>query len=349
MVATNKKEIPVFFSFDNNYVAQAAVTFFSLLTNAKETVFYSLYVLHRDISLENITKLKEQVQVFNNVSLSFIKISEDFIEVDFKDEDFCTQHLGAKFTVDTLYRCLPTLISEFNKYDKIIYSDVDIVVLQDISDLMDVDLSDNYLGGVKTPDFLKNELKHHDKKIREKYVAGGLWVMNLAKMRADNLIDEILSIIKKPPYRLLWNDQDVINLACRGNVTFISYDYMSIPDWTPMLMEIDYNDLFYPNKSLYSSVHNPRIIHYAGRKPWKDLLTRKSEIWYYWLDQTVFYNQIFPVTNHAVKEANNSVNKKSIMIIKYSLKVLLYGIPLLCLLQTKQKAKRALRKLNELV
>ena len=41
--------IPIFFTFDSNYVTAAAVTFRSMLENADNTYQYRLYVLHAGI------------------------------------------------------------------------------------------------------------------------------------------------------------------------------------------------------------------------------------------------------------------------------------------------------------
>lgn len=51
--------IPIFFTFDNNFVNPAAVAFFSLLNRAKEGVWYEMYVLHHDITSANRKLLTE--------------------------------------------------------------------------------------------------------------------------------------------------------------------------------------------------------------------------------------------------------------------------------------------------
>lgn len=283
------KTIPIFFSFDDNYAAQAAVTFESLLSNAKEGIFYELYVLHTTVSEENQEKLLKLVKNHTNANLTFLNVKGLF-DIEFNDENFATEHAGAKFTVETMYRCLPTFIKEFDKYDKIIYSDVDIVVIDDISDLIDTDLEGKYMAGVRVPKFLDHQFSHLDKKFLGKYVGGGLWVMNLDKMREDNLGAKIIDIIKNPPTRLIWNDQDVINLACDLNVGYFSYRYVSIPCWYDLLKKMDYYDEYYPNKEFYDVVFNPKIIHYAATKPWVDYDCRCSQLWYDWLKKTEYYD-----------------------------------------------------------
>lgn len=280
--------IPIFFSFDNNYVPQAAVTFESLLIHAKEHIFYKLYVIHSGINTSNINALLVQVSRHGNATLDFIDVSGKF-NINFSDKDFCTGHVGSIFTIETLYRCLPMLLPEFNLYDKIIYSDVDIVIVDDISELASIEISNSYIAGIRLPNFLQHQVNHLPTNIQNTYIGGGLWVMNLKKMREDNIGSIILTILKNPPCRLIWNDQDVINLACSPHIEYISYRYCSIPSWRALLNDLNYEDERYPNKAFYDAMYRPKIIHYAAQKPWaKTDRPPLSDIWYYWLSKTSF-------------------------------------------------------------
>lgn len=284
------QKIPIFFSFDNNYVPQAAVTFESLLANAQQDIFYELYVLHTSVSAESQQKLYEQVSKHANAKLTYIDVTRH-TGFSFSQEDFSTNHAGTTFTVETLYRCIPTLIPEFDQYDKIIYSDVDVVIVDNISEVFDIDLKEHYLASFKIPHFLSNQIEHLDAKFQGKYFGGGLWVMNLQQMRKDNLGEKIISIIKNPPCKLIWNDQDVMNLACDLNITYFSYRYVSIPTWLPLLEKRNFFDENYPNSELYDAMYRPKIVHYAGAKPWNDNTILKADLWYYWVSKTVFAEQ----------------------------------------------------------
>lgn len=280
------KTIPIFFSFDNSYVSQAAVTFQSLLTNTKPGVIYNLYVLYSNLSKDNQTKLKLIIKQHPQHNLTFINVSSLF-SFTFDNKNFFTGDQNCTFTKETLYRCLPTLVKEFDNYDRIIYSDVDIVVVDDISDLLEINLTGLYLGAVRVPSFLNHQAKHLGQQFIGKYFGGGLWVMNLKKIRQDHLERKILDIITNPPCRLMWNDQDVMNLACNFKVKYISYQYVSIPCWYETLKKLDFIDQYYPNNELYTAMYSPKIIHYAAFKPW-ETSCRHGEIWYYWLAKTPF-------------------------------------------------------------
>jgi lipopolysaccharide biosynthesis glycosyltransferase len=281
---------PVFFSFDDNYVTQAAVTFESLLTNSKEGDFYDLYVVHEDITPENRVRLVSLVKSHRNACLSFIDSAKIFsgVEIAFTDDNFSTGGGKVVFTKETLFRCLPTLIPDFDRYDTILYSDVDICVVDDISELFGLDLSEHYLAGCRVPKFLEYQTEHLPERFAGRYFAGGLWLMNLNKMRQDNLVEKIIGIIKEPPFRLIWNDQDIMNLACDLKVTYFSYRYISIPIWDKILRKVNYFDEYYPDGELYEAMYRPKIIHYAHAKPWKERCAG-VDLWYYWLNKTNFH------------------------------------------------------------
>ena len=282
-----QERIPIFFTFDNNYAAQCGVTFESLLYNAHKSVFYELYILSDFISEENQNKLHQIVNKYNNATLEIIILNENKISFH---NNFSRQISDTVLTKEALYRCVPTMVEAFDKYDKIIYSDVDIVVMKDISQLYDIDLEDKYLASFKTPAFLSHETEHLEHSIRDQYFGGGLWIMNLKKMREDNLEEKILSITNNQELKLIWNEQDIMNIACDGNVAYFSYEYVSLPHWYYELKDKDYYDEIYKNRELEDAMMRPAIIHYAGYKPWvkRSRPPRTYEIWYYYLRKTPF-------------------------------------------------------------
>lgn len=303
------KKLPIFFSFDDGYVTPAAVALESLLTNAKGGVFYELFVLHLGVSDENQRRLRELVARHGNGHLTFVSALEllGATGVSFDNRSFSLVQGGARFTQETLLRCLPMLVPEFECYDRIIYSDVDICVVDDISELYDLDLGDNYLAGCRIPAFLSDQTAHFPENLRERYVAGGIWMLNLHRLRQDDIGSKVKDLIRNPPFRMIWNDQDVMNLACGGKVTFISYRYCSIPFWKSTLDKSDYYDDRYPAGELREAMFRPKIVHYAHNKPWNGYC-QDGEIWHYWLSRTEFRNSI---------QGHQSAKSASVYLFKY--------------------------------
>ena len=273
--------IPIFFTFDNNYVEPAAVAFYSLLDKAKEDVFYEMYVLHSDISEEKQTLLKKIVDKKGNANLTFID-TKGFLEDFWKNGTFNFKASNSNFTADTIIRCFGAKF--FPQYEKIIYSDVDIIVTDDISEIFDIDLSDKYIAGVKNPfmKWSKDELSHlkpeHYELLHDKYIAGGIWVMNLKKIREDNLEQRMIEVIKDETIIKRWNDQDIVNISCAVKVGYLPLNYISYPYMIELLAKPDFvSD--YTREELYDSIINPKIIHFAADKPWNSN-PKYSNLWW---------------------------------------------------------------------
>lgn len=280
--------IPIFFTFNNDYVEPAAVAFYSLLSKAKVDTFYDMYVVHSDISLEKQELLQNVIRkVAGKGKLTFIKHNNELIS-NWGPESFNLQVAGSKFTADTVVRCFASRF--FPNLDKIIYSDVDVVFTDDISDLIDYDIQGKYMLGVLNP-FMKHskyELSHLSKdnyeRLKDSYIGGGIWVMNLKKIRDDKLEDKMISIINDKSIFKRWNDQDIVNIAMGGgnNVGFIPLNLCSLPYMYDLLQDKNFIS-HYTRDELYNSILSPRIIHFAAIKPWKQE-THYAELWWSYFD-----------------------------------------------------------------
>ncbi|MGL5720916.1 MAG: glycosyltransferase family 8 protein [Brevinema sp.] len=287
------KQHAICFTFDKNYVIPAAVTFKSLLENKLPKAHYHLYVLHGDVTEAQQKQLQDIVAEYQGSTLSFINTAHILADIDYgvnfsKGDGFVT------FTIDTMYRCILDTLPEFNHIDKMLYSDVDIVINDDISELFDLDLKDHYLAGCLIPNFVEHQSSHLDPKFKKRYFGGGIWLLNLNKMRQDKIGQKALDIIKNPPCKLPWNDQDVMNLACDTNFLPLSYRYCSIPAWHADHAEAIRFDEYYPNRELFEAIIYPKITHYAYAKPWVLSTILGAELWYYWLKKTPFSVKDFP-------------------------------------------------------
>ncbi len=275
------KTIPIFFTFDNNYVEPAAVAFYSLLNKAKENVYYEMYVLHSDITEEKQHLLTEIVNKKGNAKLTFTN-TDGFLNEFWDNGTFNFQSSNSTFTADTIIRCFGSKF--FPQYDKIIYSDVDIIVVDDISDVYDIDLTNKYIAGVKNPftKWSEYELSHlkpeHYEMLHDKYLGGGIWVMNLKKIREDNIEQRMIEIVKDESIVKRWNDQDIMNISCGGKVGFLPLNYISYPYMIDLLSNPDFES-DYSREELYDSIINPKIIHFAADKPWNSN-PKYSNLWW---------------------------------------------------------------------
>lgn len=279
------KKIPIVFSFDNNYVVPAAVAFYSLLNKAALSVFYHMFVLHNDITDENQKLLQDIVQKMHNAELHFVHTG-NFLQKEWQTGNYEGHQFKAQFTAQTLLRCFAARL--LPHWDKVIYSDVDVVVMDDISELIDVDLSHSggvYLAGVKNVFSLysPSELSHlnaeHYAMLKNSYIAGGIWVMNLKKIRQDHLEEKMLDIIQNNNICKRWIEQDVMNIACENKTVFLPLNYIAYPYLYHLLKFPEFKSL-YSRDELYDSIISPKIIHYAAVKPWQTEDCDYAPIWW---------------------------------------------------------------------
>lgn len=274
------KYIPIFFSFDDNYVPPAAVAICSLLSKSKPEIFWKMYVLHNNISKENQKMLQDIAYKAGNASLEF-RNTNGFLHKEWTEGAFAGKK-NKQFTPETIVKCFAARF--FPEYDKIIYSDVYVVFMDDISELIDIDLQYVYIAAVKNA-FMKihnkEELGHLSSsnydKLKDSYFVGGIWVLNLKKINEDNLESKMLGIVQDDNIEKRWPDQDIMNIACDNRVVYLSLRYISYPYMLERMTKTGFISHFTIEECVESIVY-PKIIHYAGIKPWNND-PYKKEIW----------------------------------------------------------------------
>lgn len=276
------KHIPILFTFDNNYVVPALVAFNSFLESADESLGnqYEFIIAHTDISEANKKSIEKLVGRYPFCSLRFVNL-EGFLSNEWKSSAFSGENREL-FTKETLYRCFASSI--LPEYDKVLYSDVDVIFKKDISCLWALELKDSYVAGVNLVLFENrhDELEHlkepHLSQLKNNYLAGGIWLLNCKKIREDNLEAVMLKVIHDETIKKVWNDQDVMNIACAGQVEHIPLRFISYAD-IKISLGLFGRVINYPMEEVYELFFDPTIIHYAAFKPWKLHSARLFEWW----------------------------------------------------------------------
>lgn len=266
--------IPIFFTIDNNYVPFLAVALRSMIDNASTKYNYRLHIIQEDVTEENKHKLQELSN--DNFQISFYSIQRSLSDITDRSEN----HLRCDYFTMTIYFRL-FLPEMFPEYDKGIYIDSDIVVPGDISELYNIDISDNYIGAcpdhsvVEVPQiayYMENGIgidKYH-------YINSGVLLMNLKKLREKKLSTRFLTLLKTYHFDCIAPDQDYLNAMCYGNIKYIDNC------WDVM-----------PNKSKKIIHNNPKLIHYnLFDKPWCYDNVQYEEYFWKYAQNTSFYNEL---------------------------------------------------------
>ena len=164
-----KEPIPIAMCLDDNYTLPTIVSMTSMLESVKKDTQYEYYLLvpgdFKDENKQKILSLKEKYESFD---INFINMGDEF-----KDAK-----LGIWGTAAYYRLRLPSVLSQ---YDKCIYFDGDIIVNKDLSELYNIDLGDNYVGGVKDFCIDWERAKILGISNVNKYINSGVLLMNFEK------------------------------------------------------------------------------------------------------------------------------------------------------------------------
>lgn len=267
------KEIPIAIGVDNAYVLPACVVIISLEKNKKPDTEYIYHFFCTeqwdDVSLSQVTRLKA---VFPQIKLNILSVPDQM----FKNARMGL--LGFYSTVATYLRLfLPYFLKDI---DKCIFLDADIVVLGDLQELYNIDITDEYVAGVR--DFRVSTTKVEERKkilqidSMNTYIYGGVLLMNLKKIREDFIIETFINDME---YGYPLEDQDIINKRFYGKIKKIPVKYNLLNRFL-YRGDVLRGDV-YSAKDIQEGVECPVIIHFPGeRKPWLFRMSKGSNEWW---------------------------------------------------------------------
>lgn len=242
-------------TLDSKYLKPLKVMLKSLFINNPQEQF-NIYLIHSSIKKEELIKLEEFIKKDKH-NLNIITIS---------DEYFNDAPLIMHYTKEMYYRLLAFKFLP-NDIDKILYLDPDIIVINEIKDLYDTDVT-NYLYGAAFHDRISikeiNKIRLLPYEIEE-YFNSGVLLMNLDMHRKKINEHDIFTFIEKNKNRLILPDQDVINSLYSKDIKKIDevlynfdpryFGYYKVK--SKGIIDMDY------------IIYNTSIIHYCGKKkPW---------------------------------------------------------------------------------
>ena len=281
--------VPVVFAADDNYAPMLATTILSMLHNANEDRYYDVVILERNITAQHKADLRACIAKFNHVALRFYDVNRAISRYTLSTNN-------AHISIETYYRFIIQDALPF--YSKILYLDCDLIVNGDVAQLYDVDLEHYALAAVRDLDFLGNlnmkdgkRRAYVDKQLHMRdayqYFQAGVLVMNLDRMRSIHTVNEWLTIAQQPGF--IYNDQDILNMECEGEVKFLPYEWNVMHDCAGRVNAIFQHAPADEFKLYQQSRNNPAIVHYAGfDKPWKNPWTDFGAMYWSYAMQTPF-------------------------------------------------------------
>ena len=268
-----KSEIPIFFATDDNYIPFLGVAIYSLAKNSSKENNYKIIILNSGLEKSNIDKIKkyeqENIKIeFTNISLKIHKIEEDL-----------SLRLRDYYSTAIYYRMF--IPSMFPEYDKALYLDSDIVILDDIAKLYSKNIGNNLVAAITDDVVNGNEHFKRYSKITlgiepERYFNSGILLMNLKEFRDSDIESKFLHILTKFNFDTIAPDQDYLNFLCKDRVYYVQKGWDKMP-----FVDENFDE------------QNLHLLHFnMFQKPWYySNVPYEKHFWEY-AKKTEFYNKI---------------------------------------------------------
>lgn len=283
-------EIAICFSANSDFVPYTAVMIRSIIDHSDKNKNYDITVLYTELQQQLQDMLFSLEVGHRNIKIRTFDVSDYISGFDFFTESIYTK---SKYSKEVYFRLLiPTLMPS---YDKVIYLDGDMIAFDDVSLLMNCDISGYLLAACR--DYAGTAHCYTEGDDRRAYRADELGIKNI-----DDYIISGTLIFNIPEFNKLFDahrlmeisasrvwrqhDQDVLNKICEERI------YILGGEWNYLFGNTLIKNL---PPHLYSeyleSEKNIKIVHFAGeRKPTRNKPVKFSEEFWSIAKRTPFYD-----------------------------------------------------------
>ena len=291
--------IPIVIRINDYYAPYFTVLLQSIIDNAYEKNNYDIIVLEHTVTKENKRIISEILQGKNNISVRYFNpeyLLEDVI-IPFKTELDSIEPYYSIF--------IPWLLPN---YDKVLIIDCDIILLGDIAEIYNQDISDYLAGACKDimhlgmyninengyVDYVTKELKLQKP---YEYINTKIMLLNTDKIRNSFNIKDIFNKVKTNKYNEL--EQDLFNNLLNGKVKYFDYKYSIISEVDTFVnSRIEYAPKK-ENNAYRKAQANPFVINFNNYpKPWSNPNIPYAYKWWEIARKTPFYEMILYRMTH---------------------------------------------------
>ena len=238
------EKISVAFCIDENLVEKIGTLIYSISENTSS--FVNAYITYDNLSEKSLARLAMLNKIIPTVDIRLLKVPEG--------QQKRLSKISLKNTwlpITTYYRYV--LADVLKDVDRIIYLDVDTLVLGDLTELWKIDLEGNFFGIARDPliaGYATLAQKFVDK--RNIYANAGVLLMDLKLFRKYNMGNKLIDFTVNTVDYCRYGDQDVLNYYFIGAYKILD------SEWNCGIKLVD--DI---------AEEDVKIVHFFGPgKPW---------------------------------------------------------------------------------
>lgn len=286
--------VTIHLSTDDEYALYCGVTLYSIIHHASLERHYDIVIVTDSLTPENRDLLVGMSRGHENISIRIVSLT-NVEEMGFRGR--------GRFSDAAWFRiAIPEL---FQRYEKVLYLDVDLVILTDVAELYDNELGECQIAACHDYGLMYLDLLHHEDGYFAKllgvpdpimyYFNSGVLLYNIRECRKGEVFQCSLKEIASQSFMYL--DQDVLNKVCFGRVHYLdaAWNYTC-----PVPEELVPPGLYGAHAQAQK---NPKIVHYVTKKkPWCRAAFKEGYRWWYYARMTPFYDKML-YRYHAQVEA----------------------------------------------
>lgn len=241
-------DMHIVMSFDSKFLLPAITTIYTLfLFNCNCHV----HILYNDLKQNEMTVVERLTRLARGGTN---KIEWHYVTNDLQDKIHF--NLG-RYSINILYKFLAYKILD-ESIERCLWLDSDLMIRGNVRDLYEVDMSDEYYfaSALESSEYEDTALG----KNRE-YTNIGVLLMNLKKIRSDDMIDKFWSLLFSPDFNYPTLEQDAMNIVFRYKIYLVKQEIWNsfpISDFSGV-PEIEFDKI----------VDRTRIVHWlSAQKAW---------------------------------------------------------------------------------
>ena len=265
---------------DANYMDFTRVAINSAKENKCPGSVYNFYVMTLDVPASDETALKALAG--DNVSVTVLPQKEvDLFYI--RDTHVSKTSLLKYYIADAL----PEL-------DKVLYMDSDVMVLHDLNQLYQTDISGQYLAAVKDPSWFFENMHVVELNLEQRgfYFNSGVMLMNLQKIREDNLVAKLEDYTNNN-FRT-YMDQDALNVVVGDKVALLPFENNAMNFFFEHVDLAKMNEFYGREWKTYEEVFAPAtIVHFASSQKPLGTVVPKTDFFY--MLQKLWYKYYTPL------------------------------------------------------
>lgn len=249
-----KTVINIAFAFDKNYWTQFCAVVHSVLTS--QTSVVHLHLIAPDTTIEQKTALKEYVKEYRG-EVNFYDVTRELVD------GFVVMNKWSHAVYYKLF--FPLLVA--GRVERLLYIDVDTIVLNPLDELFKTDLKGHSIGAV------------YDNYVKQQpligvsegeYFNSGVMLIDVESWNSKQVSQKSADYLRDFPDRIRFVDQCALNAVLKHDWYRLSFHYNLLYSYLP--------DTYAVPKSAY--LRDKYIIHFTLQRPWEFLTQNRFSYLY---------------------------------------------------------------------